>query len=364
MIKNPTPRQLILVTTSIISLFTFLILLFYFFIKGKVDVFELIALPVILFVFSYLLFSYSLERFIYRKIKVIYKYISSYKYPGKEEEQIKIRLQDDVINHVTQEVSDWADSKSQEIAQLKKMEKFRREYIGNVSHELKTPIFNIQGYLETLIDTGVKDKKTQKKFLNKALKNANRLGLIIEDLEMISRNESGNLQLHYQDFCINKLITEVIESFDIQTKEKNVDLKFKDPNQKNFHVSADRERIRQVLTNLISNAIKYSYINSEVLISCYDMDEKVLIEVTDHGIGIDEKHLNRLYERFYRVDKDRSRNKGGTGLGLSIVKHIIEAHNQSINIRSSVGVGSTFGFTLKKIEKPLISITGNTFMSL
>jgi len=344
--KNPTPRQIILITSSLLAV-TIALLLFAFrlFLKTNLETPLVFFITTGVFVMSYLIFSYFLEKFIYRKIKVIYKYIHDIKHPDYNK---RIRLQDDVIQDVENEVSEWASSKKTEIAQLKKMEKYRREYLGNVSHELKTPIFNIQGYIESLIDGGRKDKKITKKFLLKALNNVNRLSIIVDDLEMISRSESGKLHLVFKAFDINTLITETLESLEMQAEESGVKLAFKDVKQTSFIVYADRERIGQVLINLISNSIKYSKKGGETLISCYDMEDNILIEISDNGIGIETKHLPRLYERFYRVDKNRSRNKGGTGLGLAIVKHIIEAHKQTINVRSTIGVGSTFGFTLKK----------------
>lgn len=347
--KNSTPRQIILYTSSLLALLS--LLLFFvlnIFWETGIDLYKLLFIAVIIFIISYVVFSYFLERFIYRKIKVIYKYIHELK---QSDSNNKIRLQDDVIQDVENEVSEWANNKKLEIAELKKMEVFRRDYLGNVSHELKTPIFNIQGYIESLIDGGRKDKKITKKFLNKALNNVNRLSLIVDDLEMISRSDSGKLQLEYEIFNLKNLISEIIESLEIQRKEAEITLDFKDLNQTSYKVYADRERIRQVLINLISNSIKYSEKGGKTLIACYDMDENILIEVSDNGIGIDKKHLSHLFERFYRVDKNRSRNIGGTGLGLSIVKHIVEAHKQNINVRSTVDVGSTFGFTLKKVTE-------------
>ncbi len=347
--KNPTPRQIILLTSSVLALVSFVLLLIA---KVLWDInlgwYIIMLLVLVNFISSYFIFSYYLEKFIYRKIKVIYKYIHDVKHPDYNK---RIRMQDDVIQNVETEVKKWASSKKTEIAQLKKMEKHRREYLGNVSHELKTPIFNIQGYIETLIDGGRRDKKITKKFLTKALDNVTRLSLIVDDLEMISRSESGNLHLDFETFDIKNLITEILESLEMQAAEVGIKLAFKDPNQTAYKVYADRERIRQVLINLISNSIKYSKKGGETLLTCYDMEDNILVEVSDNGIGIETKHLPRLFERFYRVDKNRSRNKGGTGLGLAIVKHIVEAHKQTLNVRSTINLGSTFGFTLKKIKE-------------
>ncbi|HIP49324.1 MAG TPA: sensor histidine kinase [Lutibacter sp.] len=344
--KNPTPKQIIVITSAILSV-GMLLSLILLKITGQLttDYIWLFVLAILLFVFSYLIFSYFIEKYIYRKIKLIYKYINEL----KQTDSIKpLRLQNDVVKNVELEVSKWAMSKRKEIKQLKETEKLRREFLGNVSHELKTPIFSIQGYIESLIDGGRKDKEITKKFLNKALENTNRLSLIVDDLEMISRSESGKLELVPEHFSINKLLQEVMDSMEMKATDCSVFLSFKEENPTDFVVYADRDRIAQVLINLFSNSIKYNNKYGKTLVACYDMEENVLIELSDKGIGIEEKHIPRLFERFYRVDKTRSRNKGGTGLGLAIVKHIIEAHHQTINVRSKIGVGSTFGFTLKK----------------
>lgn len=344
--KNPTPKQIIVITSALLGvgmLFCLLILK----LMGQLttNYVWLFVLPILLFVFSYLIFSYFIEKFIYRKIKLIYKYIHELK---QSETAKPLQFHNDVIKNVEQEVGKWAKSKKKEIKQLKETEKLRREFLGNVSHELKTPIFSIQGYIESLIDGGRKDKEVTKKFLKKALENTNRLSLIVADLEMISRSESGQLQLELENFSIGKLMTEILESFEMKAKELRVFLAFKEENPSDYIVYADRERIAQVLTNLIANSIKYNIKYGKTFVACYDMEDNILIEVSDNGYGIEEKHLPRLFERFYRVDKTRSRNKGGTGLGLAIVKHIIEAHHQTIQVQSKLGVGSTFSFTLAK----------------
>jgi len=344
--KNPTPKQIIVITSGLLSLGMLASLLLLKLLgQLAINYLWIFVLTTLLYIFSYFLFSYFIEKYIYRKIKLIYKYIHESNQTDKLE---TIRLQDDVIQNVEKEVSKWALSKKKEIKQLKDTEKLRREFLGNVSHELKTPIFSIQGYIESLIDGGRKDKEITKKFLDKALENTNRLSLIVDDLEMISLSESGKLELAPENFSINKLLKEVMDSMEMRAKDAYIFLSFKDQNPTDYMVYADRERITQVLINLFSNSIKYNNKYGKTSVVCYDMEENVLIELSDKGIGIEEKHLPRLFERFYRVDKTRSRNKGGTGLGLSIVKHIIEAHHQTINVRSKIGVGSTFGFTLTK----------------
>jgi two-component system phosphate regulon sensor histidine kinase PhoR len=234
---------------------------------------------------------------------------------------------------------------------MKKTEQFRKEFIDNVSHELKTPIFNIQGYLYTLIEGGMEDSEIAEKYLQRAVDNVDRIAEIVQELNQISKFESGGIQLDIKPFNIHDLVEEVISYMEIGAQRKKINLELKDHAHRPYMVTADREMIRQVLVNLVSNSIKYGRENGKTLIGFYDLDKNILVEVSDTGKGISQEHLPRLFERFYRVDKGRSRDEGGTGLGLSIVKHIIEAHNQTINVRSRIDVGSTFGFTLEKAKK-------------
>ena len=278
---------------------------------------------------------------------MIYKTIHILKTPKKEK---SVFNETDLLEEAEEEVLQWALDKKDEIEQLKKSDSYRREFVGNVSHELKTPIFNIQGYILTLLDGGIDDPAINKEYLFRAEKNITRMVAIVEDLEVISQLESGELKLNFENFDIVALTLEVIESLEIKAKKKSIKLFIAENYEHSINVEADRERIRQVMVNLMDNSIKYNNENGTTKISFFDMDENILIEVTDNGIGIDVQHIYRIFERFYRVDKSRSREQGGSGLGLAIVKHIIEAHNQAINVRSTVGVGTTFAFTLKKIN--------------
>ena len=228
------------------------------------------------------------------------------------------------------------------------METYRRNFLGDISHELKTPIFNIQGYIHTLLEGGLYDEKINKNFLTRAANNVERLHFIVEDLEEISRLETGEMKLDIQTFGIRELSEEVIEDLEMTAEEMKIELLLKEGADENFVVKADREKVRRVLMNLVVNSIKYGKLSGQTKIGFYDMDSYILIEVADNGIGIKEQYLKRVFERFFRADKSRSRKKGGSGLGLSIVKHVIEAHKQTINLRSTYGVGSTFGFTLEK----------------
>jgi two-component system phosphate regulon sensor histidine kinase PhoR len=301
------------------------------------------------FILSFFLFQYTVERFIYRKIKLIYKNIHQLKLK-KGQKPKSVDLNTDIISEVNKDVEAWAKDQKEEIEYLKNLENYRREFLGNVSHELKTPIFNIQGYIMTLLEGALEDEKVNRVYLERAEKSVERMVSIVEDLEIITQFESGQLILHKEKFDIVELARDTMTGIQYSAEKNNVKLVFKDVYEKPIPVKADREAIQKVLSNLFVNSIKYSKPIGETKVSFYDMDENILIEVSDNGIGIAQEHIPRLFERFYRVDRSRSRDIGGTGLGLSIVKHIIEAHNQTINVRSTVGIGTTFGFTLSKAK--------------
>ncbi|MDG1433622.1 MAG: ATP-binding protein [Saprospiraceae bacterium] len=347
-IKNPTPQSISIYASLVISMV--ILLLFGVFSVSKLvnfDFTEIIILFLSVFFTCYLVFSYFLKNYIYRKIKLIYKNIRSTKITGSENSK-SIDLSNNVFQDVGEEVALWAENRNKEIETLKAMETYRRNFLGDISHELKTPIFNIQGYIHTLLEGGLYDEKINKKFLTRAANNVERLHFIVEDLEAISRLETGEMKLDVQTFGTRKLTEEVIEDLEMTAEEMNIELSFKEGADQNFEVRADREKIRRVLMNLVVNSIKYGKIDGHTKIGFYDMDSYILIEVADNGIGIEKEHLKRVFERFFRADKSRSRKQGGSGLGLSIVKHITEAHKQTINLRSTYGVGSTFGFTLEK----------------
>jgi len=346
--KNNSPRNISLQVSAIIALSILSLLLFFnYLLKGSISWIIPLLTCIAIFVISYFFIVYTLEKFIYSKIKLIYKTIHHLKAPS-EDSRALLRSKDDIISKVNQEVISWAENQSKEIDQLKKNVVYRREFVSNVSHELKTPIFNIEGYLHTLIDGGMDDPKINKEYLYKAVSNVDRLSAIVNDLEVISQLESGDQILEIEKFDMSVLVQEVFEAQEMQADANDVNLSFKAGQQKKVYVMADKEMIRQVLVNLITNSIKYGKENGHTYVDFDDMDENLLIEISDDGIGIDEKNLPRLFERFFRVDKSRSRERGGTGLGLSIVKHIIEAHKQTISVRSKAGEGTTFGFTLQK----------------
>lgn len=297
--------------------------------------------------FSFFAIYFILDRFIYRRIKLIYKIIRRSKSSVPDRKALP-KSDDPLLDGVEKEVQQWAEIQQKEIETLKTLETYRKRFIGNVSHELKTPIFSIQGYIYTLIEGGMYDENVNMRYLERAASNVDRLLTIVQDLEEISKLESEDLILDIQKFDIKTLVKEVFNDLEVTARQHNVTLTFKDGADKSNYVMADREGIRQVLMNLINNSIKYGRDGGTTKVSFYIMDRQILVEIADNGIGIEEKHLNHLFDRFYRVDKSRSRESGGSGLGLSIVKHIIEAHNQSVNVRSTPGQGSTFGFTLDK----------------
>lgn len=348
--KNTTPRQLALLTALAISVMEVVILIV---LRLLFDLQQsgviLVLLFVLTFVVSYIITLWVIRRFIFRKIKLIYKNIRDFRV-GKinKASEREVDMDSNVFGDVEEEVKEWTELKQKEIDELRTLENYRREFIGNISHELKTPVFNIQGYIHTLIDGGVHDPAINEKYLHRAAQNIDRLITIVKDLEVITRLESGELILEKQTFDIHGVVEEVFEDLELLAQEKEITLKFKDGASNRFMVHADKDAIRTVLMNLISNSLKYGRKGRKTSIGLYDMDHHVLVEVSDKGIGIEQKHLRHLFDRFYRVDKSRSRNEGGSGLGLAIVKHILEAHNEPINVRSTPGVGTTFGFTVPK----------------
>ncbi|MFW6364798.1 MAG: sensor histidine kinase [Bacteroidota bacterium] len=302
-----------------------------------------------IFIVVYIVVYFMLNRFIFEKINPIYKTIHNKNIPEKE---LRKDLEErDIIKEVNYEVMDWAKHKTKEIAQLKQMAKYRKEFLGNVSHELKTPIFTIQGYILTLLDGGIDDPSINKKYLQKTEKSINRMISIVEDLEAITKLEAGELKLKYETFDIVELFRDVMESQELKARNRATSLTFDTKYDKPIMVEADKERIYQAASNLVVNSINYGKEGGKTEISFMDMGDNILVEVSDDGIGISERDIPRIFERFYRVDKSRSREQGGTGLGLAIVKHIIEAHNQTINVRSALNKGSSFAFTLSKAKK-------------
>lgn len=300
------------------------------------------------YIISYLLIAFMLRRFINRKLKLIYKLIYQTKATKKEEFYYNNILPQKNIDEVRKEVEVWAENHKEEIEVLRENEIFRKEFLLNLSHELKTPIFAIQGYIDTLIGGALDNPEVNKKFLTNAAKNVSRLVNLINDLDEISKLESGEQLLYKENFVIQELVEDVFETLSINAQEKQIRCYIKKDCEMPLSVYADKEKIRQVIINLVDNAIKYGKQNGIVEASAYKIEGKIiLIEITDDGAGISEEHLPRIFERFYRTDLARNRKIGGSGLGLSICKHIIEAHEQTIHVRSKADVGTSFGFTLQ-----------------
>ncbi len=302
----------------------------------------------IIFLGSYLLITYILQNFIYRKIKLIYKLIYQTKATKREEFYNKYILPQKSIDEVREDVEQWAEQRKEEIEQLQQNEAYRKEFLQNLSHELKTPIFAIQGYIDTLLGGAIDKPEVNKKFLQSTSRNVDRLVNLVGDLDEISKLESGEQLLYQQNFIIQDVLKEVYESLSFKAVDKEIKCVIKKGCEQPLTVFADKEKIRQVLINLVENAIKYGKQNGIVESSFYKIEgENILIEISDNGYGIVDEHLNRIFERFFRTDLARSRRIGGSGLGLAICKHIVEAHGQTIHVRSKLDVGTTFGFTLK-----------------
>ena len=348
--KNLTPKGIALRISLFVATTVTIIVFFAEFFSESIHFLSLFLVFTSSLIISYFGFLIAIEKFIYKKIKLIYRTIHSLKL-NKNDALSDFSLNKDIISQVGQEVIDWDQKNKLEIERLKDMESYRREFVGNVSHELKTPIFNIQGYLLTLMEGGLYDEKINMDYLTRANKSVDRMIALIEDLDVISKLESGVIEMDIKKINIIDLAQDVLSSLEIKASEKNIKLSIQNTLNKPVWVMADADKINQVLVNLVVNSIKYGKEDGETKVKFYDLDENILIEVADNGQGIDEKHHKRLFERFYRTDRGRARDSGGTGLGLAIVKHIIEAHHQTINLRSTVDVGSTFSFTLKKAKQ-------------
>lgn len=344
--KYSYPKRIAIILALLVSLLTGIS----HFIDFDVDQIHYYLITILLmlieFLIIYIIIYYSLNNFIIQKIKPIYKTIRNIDIDDKElYESVENK---DIVSEVNNQVLAWALKEKQQIKELKEQSQYRKEFLGNVSHELKTPIFNIQGYILTLLDGGLEDPNINRLYLERAEKNINRIISIVEDLSTIARLESGELTLEYENFDLVKLVEEVFEIYEIKAKKRKIELKIKSGSPRHVMVHADRKGISQVISNLIENSIKYGKEHGFTTIDFFDMDKNYLVEISDDGIGIEERNLPRIFERFYRVDKHRSREQGGTGLGLSIVKHIIDAHNQTLNVRSQAGKGTSFAFTLRK----------------
>jgi two-component system phosphate regulon sensor histidine kinase PhoR len=333
-----------LVSTAYITLFStgFLSVLLWFFHEFSLLIILLFA--ICMATFSFFVIQYRVERFIYRRVKKIYDDVSLLESSSFRNQPITTDMET-----LTKQVKKFATDKKLEIETLKVREEYRREFLGNVSHELKTPLFTVQGYLSTLIDGAINDKSVRKKYLERAEKGVERLIYIVEDLDMISKLEMGDVNLELSRFDIVELVQNVFDLLEMTADKKNIILMFDRRYSRAVTVFADQGKIQQVLSNLIMNSIKYGKENGTTEVSIEDLvDDKIIVRVRDNGEGIEKHNIPRLFERFFRVDKSGARSQGGSGLGLSIVKHIIEAHGEKMYIESQFHKGSEFSFTLEK----------------
>lgn len=342
--KNLSPKKLAAFTALILSipigLGTYLL-------EGN----WLVGLVSLLVVFcgGYLLIFFVVENFIYRKIKLIYKFIHQTKATRREETYYKYILPQKSIDEVREDVEAWAAQRSREVDVLKRNETYRREFLQNLSHEFKTPVFAIQGYIDTLLGGALENPDTNRRFLEKAGKNAERLANLIKDLDAISKLESGELKLSKQAFVVQEVIHDAFESLSIKAEQAGIGFAFKKGCEKPVTVFADKDKIQQVVCNLFDNAIKYGKSGGQIVASVYNTDDDtVLVEISDNGIGIPARYLDRIFERFYRTAGGRNKDTKGSGLGLAICKHIVEAHGHAIHVRSKEDVGTTIGFTLDR----------------
>ena len=333
-------------TSLYITLFLTLFMSVFLYYLGVFNLFAILSFIVVCYSFSFFVIQYRVERFIYRRVKKIYDDLTLLESTSLRKQPITTDMAT-----LTQEIDKYARDKKLEIETLKVREEYRKEFLGNVSHELKTPLFTVQGYLSTLIEGGINDKNIRDKYLERAEKGVERLIYIVKDLDMITKLEVGDLSLNLEVFDIVELVKNVFDLLEMKAAKKKItltfDIDYKDP----ILVHADKERIQQVLTNLIVNSIKYGRTKGTTEVSIENLiKNKVIVRVTDNGEGISKANIPRLFERFFRVDKSGSRKEGGSGLGLSIVKHIIEAHDEKIYVESELGVGSEFSFTLEKAK--------------
>ena len=339
--KNISPQYLSFIASLFISLVVGLIFLL---VTNRIELSTIIFFGLLISIFFFL--KYIINWFIYRKIKLIYKLIYTTKANKKIELYYKYILPKKNIEEVSEEVENWAVQHAAEIEMANRNEVFRKEFLQNLSHELKTPIFAIQGYLEAVIPE-VEKETIVKRFLTNAFKNVERMVHLVDNLDEITKLETGDQPLIKEKFIIQDLILEVFEDLSIKLKPLNIKAQIKQGCEAPIYVFAEKEKIRQVINNLVVNSSKYGKQDGKIFAGIYSTDDSnVLIELSDNGIGISEEHLPRIFERFYRTDAGRSRNTGGSGLGLAICKHIIEAHGKTILVRSTPSVGTTIAFTL------------------
>ncbi|MBM3916746.1 MAG: sensor histidine kinase [Sphingomonadales bacterium] len=299
-------------------------------------------IPLVTGIFAYTIFYYIIKRFLQYRMSLIYRSIQSLEQNTPKDQSI-----DDLVAQGEQDVQDWKQKRTQEIEKLKEQAAFRKEFLGNLAHELKTPVFSIQGYIDSLLDGGMEDPAIRKTFLERAALSTERMTHILDDLDQLTKLELERIPLDIRSFDLLELIQETFEAMELIAKEKRFGLRT-DVSEPFCYVNADRNKMTQVLLNLISNAISYGNEGGELCINVVEIENTYNIQIKDNGPGIEPEHIPRLFERFYRVEKSRNRNEGGSGLGLAIVKHIIESHGQQIQVSSTFGIGTTFTFSLEK----------------
>ncbi len=355
--KNNKPSEIILIGSAVVVATTFIFTFALHLLVLSIPLWVIIALPILVGLASFYIFYSFVERFINDRLKIVYRSIRREK--TEKDQKSHYKMNDEVFDDAEEATKEYSEMRQLDFEKLQEQEKYRREFLGNLAHELKTPVFSIQGYILTLLDGGLEDEKVNRQFLERASIATDRMVALLEDLDGITKMESNTLKLEMTNFSIGDLAKEVIDSFEIKAAEKNIQLNY--PREMNLKVHADRSKITQVLSNLINNSITYGNENGTTDVRLFQMNDLVLVEVADNGPGIQHKYLHRLFERFFRVEKSRTRNEGGSGLGLSIAKHIIESHGQSLTVRSTIGMGSTFAFTLdaaKTEEEMMVTSRG------
>jgi len=346
-VKSSNPIFIVLSGSLLLGILT-LIVAFIVHLVHPLPVWAFAVFPLGIGLGAFIVFFILIKKFIHKRLKILYRSIRKGKMSGADSFQMS--MSEDIIGQAEQDTKEWADKHQTEIVQLKEQDKFRREFLGNLAHELKTPVFSIQGYVLTLLEGGLEDDKVNRIFLERASKAIDRMTSILEDLDELTKLEVNELKLEMRPFDLRDLAKEVMESFEMKAQEKGISVRFSKDYNNSLMVKADRGKMAQVFTNLIGNSIIYGNEGGETLVRFYEVDDLITVEISDNGPGIDPKHTARLFERFYRVEQSRNRNEGGSGLGLAIVKHILDSHNQTISVRSTVGIGSTFTFSLDRYK--------------
>ena len=340
--RKSRPSFLILSGSVLFYILSFLFTLFVHLQFVTLSATLIFLIPLVSGIFAYTIFYYIIKRFLHYRMSLIYRSIQNSDPSIRQEKNI-----DQLVEQGEKDVTEWKQKRNQEIEKLQEQAAFRKEFLGNLAHELKTPVFSIQGYIDSLLDGGMDDPKVLKTFLERASKSTERMTHILDDLDQLTKLELERIPLDLRSFDILDLIRESFEALELFAKEKNFRLKLETSNPF-CYVMADRNKIAQVLINLFNNAIAYGNEKGELIVSVVEIDHTYNIQIKDNGPGIEPEHLPRLFERFYRVEKSRNRNEGGSGLGLAIVKHIVESHGQQIQVSSQVGQGTSFNFSLEK----------------